>query len=176
MQTTDATRAQSQQNLAVTELFRRYHIPLRRNVRAAVKTSDENVEDACMFAWTQLLSHELEHPEAAYGWLITVAIREALKLDRRTRRTLPLVAEHGEVLAVVDPNDHLQRTQLLLEAADIIQTAGVTRRQARILGLQALGLSYEEIHAQTGDSRRTIERQIRSARQKLGRALSEFGG
>ena len=62
-----------------------------------VNTSDENVEDACMFAWTQFLSWEFEHDEVAYSWLTTVAIREAVKLDRRTRRTSPLHTPDAEV-------------------------------------------------------------------------------
>jgi len=98
------------QPITATELFARYHQLLRRNVRAVVNTSDENVEDACMFAWTKFLSWELEHTEVSYSWLTTVAIREAVKLDRRSRRTCPLVTEEEEVIDVVDPKDQLQLT------------------------------------------------------------------
>ena len=165
-----------QQPVTVTELFARYHQRLRRNVRAVVNTSDENVEDACMFAWTQFLSWELERIEVAYSWLTTVAIREAVKLDRRTRRTYPLHTQDDEVIDVVDPNDQLRLTRLLAEAGDVIRTAGLSPRQTHILGLQVLGLGYDEIAAQTGDTKRTIERQIRRARRKLACTLSEHGG
>ena len=126
--------------ITATELFARYHQRLRRNVRAVVNTSDENVEDACMFAWTQFLSRELERIEVAYGWLTTVAIREAVKLDRRTRRTYPLATEGDDVIDIVDPKDHLQLTRLLADAGDVITAAGLTPRQTHILGLQVLGL------------------------------------
>ena len=163
------------QPITATDLFARYHQLLRRNVRAVVNTSEENVEDACMFAWTKFLSWELEHTEVAYGWLTTVAIREAVKLDRRSRRTYPLVTEEDEVIDVVDPNDQLQLTRLRAEVGDLVRAAGLSPRQTHILGLQVLGLGYDEIAAQTGDTRRTIERQIGHARRKLARALSEQG-
>jgi DNA-directed RNA polymerase specialized sigma24 family protein len=156
--------------VTATELFARYHQLLRRNVRAVVNTSDENVEDACMFAWTKFLSWELEDIEVAYSWLTTVAIREAVKLDRRSRRTYPLVTEEDEV---IDPKDQLQLTRLLAEVGDVVRAAGLSPRQTHILGLQVLGLGYNEIVGQTRDTKRTIERQIVHARRKLARALSE---
>jgi len=62
-------------------------------------------------------------------------------------------------------------------AAAMIRAAGLTGRQARLLGLQVLGFTYEEIAAaHTGDSRRTVERQILAARRKLADALSRHGG
>jgi len=168
--------SRSQQHpVTVTELFALHHQRLRRNVRAVVNTSDENVEDACMFAWTQFLSWELERIEVAYTWLTTVAIREAVKLDRRTRRTYPLHTQDDEAIDVVDPNDQLRLTRLLADAGDVVRTAGPSPRQTRILGLQVLGLGYDEIAARTGDTKRTIERQIRRARSKLARPLSQRG-
>jgi DNA-binding CsgD family transcriptional regulator len=65
---------------------------------------------------------------------------------------------------------------VLAEVGDVIRAAGLSPRQTHILGLQVLGLGYDEIAAQTGDTRRTIERQIMHARHKLARALSERGG
>ena len=40
-------------------------------------------------------------------------------------------------------------------------------RQQRILWLHALGLSYEEIAAYTGDTPRTVERQLLRGRSRL---------
>ena len=86
-----------QHTVSATELFARYHQVLRGNVRALVNTSDENIEDACMFAWTKFLSCEFEHEEIAYSWLRTVATRQAIKLDRRSRRTSPLETPAGAI-------------------------------------------------------------------------------
>lgn len=164
------------QSVTVSELFARYHDVIRKHVQGVVSTSAENVEDACMFAWTKFLSFEHDQIKDACSWLATVAIHEAFKLDRRARRTSQLVTEQGEVVDVADPYDELQLARLLADAGDVVTAAGLSARQAQILGLQVAGFSYEEISAQTGDSRRTIERQILRARHKLAEALSQHRG
>jgi RNA polymerase sigma factor (sigma-70 family) len=165
-----------QHAVSVTELFARYHDVIRKHVQGVVNTSAENVEDACMFAWTKFLSVEHDQIRDACSWLATVAIHEAFKLDRRARRTSPLVTKDGEVVDIADLYDELQRGRLLADAGDVVKAAGLSARQAQILGLQVAGFTYEEISAQTGDSRRTIERQILRARHKLAEALSEHRG
>lgn len=45
--------------------------------------------------------------------------------------------------------------------------AALSARQRRLLALQGLGFSYEEISALTGDSRRTVERQLQRGRAAL---------
>ena len=57
-----------QHTVSATELFAHSHQVLRRNVRAIVNTSDENIEDACMFAWTKFLSWEFERVEDAIAF------------------------------------------------------------------------------------------------------------
>jgi hypothetical protein len=48
-------------------LFEHYQHLLRRRIRCLVQTSEANIEDACMYAWAQFLSHELDDPDAARG-------------------------------------------------------------------------------------------------------------
>jgi DNA-binding CsgD family transcriptional regulator len=50
---------------------------------------------------------------------------------------------------------------------------GVPERGRRALWLQAAGLSYEEMAAYTGDSERTVERQLMRAKRALERAQAE---
>ena len=77
-------------------LFARYDRKLRARVRSIVTTSEANVEDACMYAWLALLRHELDEVAEPYSWLTTIAIREAVKLERVDRRTRPLpLDEYG---------------------------------------------------------------------------------
>ena len=83
-------------------LFSRYDRKLRDRVSAVVNTSQANVEDACMFAWLQLLRHEIDEIDAAYSWLTTVAIREAVKLDRADRRTRSLPVDDDG--AIIEPS------------------------------------------------------------------------
>ena len=71
-------------------LFARYERKLRARVRSIVSTSEANIEDACMYAWLTLLRHELDEVAEPYSWLTTIAVREAVKLERAERRTRPL--------------------------------------------------------------------------------------
>ncbi len=153
-------------------LFGRYDRKLRDRVSAVVNTSQANIEDACMFAWLQLLRHEIDEIDAAYSWLTTVAIREAVKLDRADRRTRSLsVDATGAIIEPIDPRDELAARDLLDHAAAVIQQAGLTSRQLQMIALQAWGLNYEEIAARTGNSRRTVDRELLRARAKLAEAL-----
>jgi DNA-directed RNA polymerase specialized sigma24 family protein len=69
-------------------LFTEIHPRLRDHVRLRVRTSRANVEDACSFAFLQLLRYQPDR-EHLYGWLLRTATREAIKLDQRARRTSP---------------------------------------------------------------------------------------
>ncbi|MBV9192901.1 MAG: sigma-70 family RNA polymerase sigma factor [Solirubrobacterales bacterium] len=132
----------SSHNLAAGDtalLFEHYQNTLRRRVRALVCTSDANIEDACMYAWAQFLRHELDDTDAARSWLTTVAMREAVKLDRRGRRELEL-ADNGpddELAQLADPRDELRLRQLLADVSAVIKDAGRSDRQARILALRS---------------------------------------
>ena len=48
------------------------------------------------------------------------------------------------------------------------QLLSLPARQRQLLGLHGAGLTYEEIAAHTGDSRRTVERQLLRGRARLG--------
>ena len=108
-------------------LFARYDRKLRARVRSIVSTSEANIEDACMYAWLALLRHELDEVAEPYSWLTTIAVREAVKLDRVDRRTRPLpLDEYGPQAR---PGEELAAYDLLAHAAAIIQEAGLTARQ-----------------------------------------------
>ncbi len=127
-----------------------------------------------MYAWLALLRHELDEVAEPYSWLTTIAVREAVKLERVDRRTRPLAARR--VRPQARPGEELAAHDLLAHAAAIIQEAGLTARQLQMVSLQLWGLSYEQIAVHTGDSRRTVERQILRARAKLAEALQTLGG
>jgi DNA-directed RNA polymerase specialized sigma24 family protein len=68
-----------------TTLFAELHPKIARQVRRLVRTSEENVQDACAFAFLQLLRYQPSR-ESVFPRLLTVAFREAVKLDQRGRR------------------------------------------------------------------------------------------
>ena len=159
------------------QLFATYAPRLRITVRQLVRTSPENVDDACSFAFLQLLRYQ-PNRDSVYAWLVKVAVREAVKLDRRSRRTLPLEHNDGNHDVVSEPAERTDTLALRLEvlaAREAIAAARLSSRQARIVALQAVGLDYEEISTQENISVRTVERQILRARSKLREAHRNTG-
>jgi len=148
-------------------LYAQHARRLHAVVSATVRTSVANVDDACGFAWLQLVSHR---PPAsiAFAWLRTTAVREAVKLDRRTAGAIGL-DEAADV--AVDPAMRPEGSLESIAVGQQVRTARLRPREARVLGLCAAGYSREEIAELTGDSHRTIDRQLGRARRKLRDAL-----
>jgi RNA polymerase sigma factor (sigma-70 family) len=157
----------SRRSAEVGAMFAAQQPRLRRTLARLVNTSAENVEDACMFAWMQLLSRDLENADAVFQWLLTVARREAIKLDQRARGADRLDGEFASALQPADPHDHITVREAWLDAAAVIAAAGLTARRLTLVGLRAAGLSYEEMAAATSTSLRTVERQLLRADRKL---------
>jgi DNA-binding CsgD family transcriptional regulator len=132
-------------------------------VSATARTSAVNVDDACGFAWLQLVSHR---PPAAVAlaWLCTTAVREAIKLDQRIARVISL-DELAEVAA--DATGGPKRSLELIAAGELVRAALLGPREARVLGLRVASYTREEIAELTDDSYRTIDRQLGRARRKL---------
>src|SRR4051794_4727778 len=66
------------------ELFALYDERLRRAVRHDVNTTPENINDGCAFAWGRLLIYQPDR-HTVLPWLVTVAKRETIRLDRQQR-------------------------------------------------------------------------------------------
>jgi RNA polymerase sigma factor (sigma-70 family) len=126
------------------------------------------VDDACQSAWSSLLEHGgAVAAGGELGWLSTTATRAALRLLRRERS-----AECGEEpppLASLDalrvPEPGPVRSFELRER--LAEVKRLPLRQQRLLMLHGFGYEYDEIAAATGESRRTIARQLTRARRQL---------
>ena len=112
------------------ELYSRLHGPLQRIVRGRVSGPQATVEDACSFAWEQLLCHQPARGESLLSWLSTVAIREGWRLVRIERRATPAGPAQ------------LARALQALQAL-----AGLRPAEKRLLALRAAGFSYRELMA-----------------------------
>ena len=150
----------------LTEQFerdtRRLHGLVARNIDAP----PDVIEEACQIAWSRLHACGGE-PQSAFGWLATTAQRETLRLLRQRDRDLRLDdPEHGAAIiqlpARTSSPDRL--TEFRERLAEIHQ---LPVRQQRMVWLQGFGYGYEEIAEVTGDSRRTVERQLTRAHQRL---------
>ena len=141
------------------QLFAAHHAALRGRVARHVDTRSSNVDDACSFAWLQLLRHQPKR-DKTLEWLTTVAIREARRLDRADRR-LARLETAGEPHTQSNVLTHEQAR----EALEIV--AVLPDRQRQAFALHVAGLTYAEIAVATGRSVRSIDAHLRRARRAV---------
>lgn len=152
------------------ELYRLLAPRLRQIVRSDIRAPDPVIEDACQIAWFRLLRHS-EHVrrEAALSWLVTTAEREALKLARRDGRELSLDAELERDGGLPFPSRAPGPAEVLELRDRLAEVGRLPERQQRLIWMHAAGLTYVEIAERTGDTLRTVERQLLRAKGKLER-------
>ncbi len=157
------------------ELYGLLATRLERIVRRDVRAPDAVIEDACQFAWSGLVKHrERVRRDAALSWLATTAIREAIRLIRRDDRDQSLEAAI-EVAGDVLVQANLPGPEELLDQLERLERLGALPiRQQRLLWLQGLGLSYDEMAAHEGCTTRTVERQLLRAKGSLRAAGGEL--
>ncbi|HEY3727489.1 MAG TPA: sigma-70 family RNA polymerase sigma factor [Solirubrobacteraceae bacterium] len=151
----------------VAELYAALAGRLRQIVGCRVQASDPVIEDACQFAWSRLIHHRGRvQRETALGWLVTTAVREVFKLTRNGCRELSLdeLAEHPRAPVVPSVSE------LAEQRARLDTIRALPERQQRLVWLQGLGLSYDEMAGYTGATPRTVERQLLRAKRALREA------
>src|SRR3954468_15670154 len=112
------------------QLYRRHHAELRQSVGRAVRGPDACVDDACSFAWLQLLRLQPDRA-TVFGWLRAVAIHEAWRLNRRERRD-----GHLEALPIWEERCGAGGVESTVEAHDALGAlAALPERQRQYLAL-----------------------------------------
>jgi RNA polymerase sigma factor (sigma-70 family) len=155
----------------VEAFFTKHARRLERIVGANVIASNGTVEDACSFAWLQLARRpDIDlGDDRAFGWLYRIAVREAWRLTAAERVTVSLTSPRDdcEALAALEPasSDNVEDAVGARCRLDALRM--LPERERRILLLFAFGFSYAEIAKRTGDTVRTIDRQLRRARERL---------
>lgn len=148
---------------AVAELYATEAVRVRRLVHLRLTAPDAVVEDACQVAWMRLVRDRSRvRRQTAAGWLVRVAAREALRQMGARRGDLPLDGLDEDPDRAPDLMEDFAESQVRLVAIERLP-----ERQRRLVWLQGLGFSYAEMAGVTGDSPRTVERQLLRARQKL---------
>jgi DNA-directed RNA polymerase specialized sigma24 family protein len=133
------------------DLFQRHHDSLLRSVRRAVNAADAIIEDACSFAWMQLLRCQPERTPTLFGWLRTVAVHEAYRLLRAEGRE-----DQIEAVGSTSPSGsnedweamvgHAHELDDAIEARQALEAlAALPELRRRYLSLFIAGHSYEEI-------------------------------
>lgn len=159
----------------VGELYLGNASRVRRLVRHRVRAPGPLLDDACQVAWALLVCHHQRvRPDRAVAWLVTTAVREAIRLKRRAGREIfleDLRDDNGEIPAfsLVVAADEVVEQRSQLEAV-----ACLPERQQRLVWLHALGWDYRETAALTQDSRRTVDRQLVRARRRLREVEGEW--
>jgi RNA polymerase sigma factor (sigma-70 family) len=162
--TTPTQRPAPSARAEVAELYDGLSARLEQIVRLAVDASDPVVEDACQFAWDQLIRHRTRvRRDTALWWLARTAVREASKLVRLQQRYLSL---DSLVEADVEPGS-AGPEELVLQRERLDSIARLPERQRQMVWLRALGLSYAEIAVQTDCTVRTVERQLMRAKRAM---------
>jgi RNA polymerase sigma-70 factor (ECF subfamily) len=153
---------------AAAQLFADFHKELESVVRNAVRTSDSNVEDACADAWAILVRRRPENSETVRGWLVVVAIREAVRRHKQDRHLVAICDPHEDHGVSIERLPALQAAaddgRVGREVRDALETiAALPERQRRIFGLHVAGFSYAEIADMVDATPRTVDRQMRRA-------------
>lgn len=156
------------------QLYRSLAPRLERIVRAEVRAPREVIEDACHHAWTKLINHsESVSRDAALSWLTKTAIREAWKLNLRERRELSLDATAEDVGELPVASQLLGPAEQLELREQLGKLVELPERQQRLVWLRAAGLTYVEMAAYTGDTVRTVERQVLRATERVRAMYNE---
>jgi len=152
------------------ELYRTLSHRVLRLVRGQVRTTPENVEDACHFAWVAFLRRTDDVArDAALSWLTRTAIHETYKLIARQQRATSLEQALEAGPEPTAPTHASEPSELAQQHEQLELVRQLPKRQQRMVLLQAAGLSHAEIAATTGDTERMIQRQLYRARHTLAR-------
>jgi RNA polymerase sigma factor (sigma-70 family) len=139
---------------------------LRRIVGSGLRgTPDAVIDDACQTAWSRFLRHRARvEPNSTLSWLSTTAHREARKISARAERevALELLCDQPMLAALPQPTD-----EIVERRARLNEIHALPQRQQRLVWLHGLGYDYNEMAGYTGDSRRTVERQLLRAKRAL---------
>ena len=148
----------------LAELYEQLSKRLERIVRHDIRAPDAVIEDACQFAWATLVTHrERVRRATTLPWLVKTAQHEAFKLVRRDGRDYSLEQAGDGTLRLTAPDPE----ELAVAHDRLGQLERLPARQQRLMWLQGFGLSYAEMAQRTGDTTRTVERQLLRARQAV---------
>jgi len=153
---------------AVAAFYARESGRLMARVTAELAGNRALAEDACQTAWLALLGREDVALDASGGaWLHAVALTAGARAARGRDVPAQPVLDH-EAGRAAEESEPCERVVELEELAGRrARLLSVAARQRTLLGLQGLGLSYEEISELTGDSYRTVQRQLLRGRAAL---------
>lgn len=150
----------------IEALYRRDAARLQRAVARRARADQTVIEDACAYAWVELLTNENVDvtADAIFGWLLLVATREAWRLANRDARASVRLddPESG-----ADPASSLDVEAQVQAREDLRLLDQLTPKQAEMMRLHAAGLDYNEIAERLGVTYTNVNKHLTKARKKL---------
>jgi RNA polymerase sigma factor (sigma-70 family) len=142
------------------QLYRDHSAALRAAVRYRIYGSDALVEDACSFAWLQLMRHQPDRGPTLFAWLRTVAVREAYRLYRKE--------VHHDVTNLAPDQEPAADLDVQLSTRSALRAlATMSDHRQRIFLMHLSGLSYTEIASRLGITFTSVNRHITRSRSHL---------
>ena len=167
----DPTSTATARNEQIAAMHSEHARLLERRVERRARASPETIEDACSFAWLQLLTHtsiDLDAPNwRALGWLTQTATREAWRLEARRRRDGLLDHAALERELRVRERTALGTDEIVALHERLALVAQLPERPRRFLLRLALGHGYREIAVEESVSLTTTNNQIARAKRLL---------
>jgi DNA-directed RNA polymerase specialized sigma24 family protein len=156
------------------ELFEAYSHELIRAVSSAVRrTTPQVIEDACAFAWAQLMERQPDRDRSWKGWMFRTAEREAWRLTREIGIPIPIrdVEYEPGAWIPIDPRDHYAIRDGVEDAFSVLGHLSPRLQQIKLL--RALGLHHAEISEITGDSPTRVAQLIAQANMRIYEHLED---
>jgi len=153
---------------AIAGVYSRESGRLLAGVAAELAAGRGLAEDACQTAWLALLVRDDVALDArGVAWLRAVALTAGARAAwGRDLAAQPVVDREADRAAgEADPVQRILQLEELGERRT--ELMALPPRQRGLLALQGLGFSYEETAALTGDSPRTVQRQLLRGRERL---------
>ncbi len=145
-------------------LYEQYGPRLLRVTSLSVNTAADNVDDGCAFAWTELVARQPRR-ETVFGWLKTVARREAIRLDRLARRVDSLEWLQEAAVEPVAQHRTIETTHRLIEVSEAL--GELPERLREVALLRGAGWSYAEAADRLGVSHTRINQLVSRAAFRL---------
>ena len=154
----------------IADLHDTFNESLQHGVAQRVNTDEQTIEDACSYAWMQLLTHpnvSLTPEPPLLGWLTRTAVREAWRLDGHLRRTVGVTDD--TIAALADTHGPLTPSSedIALLRARIALVEQLPERPRRFLLRLMLGHAYDNIAAAENTTYRVVNRQVARAKRLL---------
>ena len=158
-----------------------YAIPRRAGL------DDDQCADVFQRTFTLLVEHldRIDQPDRVRAWLVTTARREAQRMQQKSSRTQPLIAEaYDEELetpaVLLDPSPLPDEIVEELEEQHLVRTTlamldARCRQLLTLLFYQAEPMPYDQIAAAAGVPLGSIGPTRARCLQKLGRLLRDSG-